>query len=331
MVGIIGGGFISNIHAECYKKLGVKIAAIADIDENIRKEFAKKYRCKEYESAQKMLKDIANEITVVDICAPTFLHEEMVVLASGYKKHIICEKPLSINLTSVDNIINKVEESGKYLMTGHVLHFWPEYVKIKEWFDKGIFGNIKLVSATRFSEHPKSKWFYDPIKSGGGIFELHIHDVDFLCYMLGDVKEVYANGSKDENDSWDFVNSSITFKNGIPALAQCVFGITENYPFTANLKIIGDEATAEYSFSAGVNLGNESPKSNDLILYRKGKNPLVEILENRDPYEMEIEYFINCIKENKKPQIVNLQSVRKSTETITCLIKSLETGNVIKI
>lgn len=330
MVAIIGGGFISNIHAQCYKNLGIKIEAMADISEKVRQEFKKKYNCKTYSSAEEMLENVSDNIDLVDICAPTFLHEEFILLALKHNKHVICEKPLSINIDFVENIIDKFENNNRYLMTAQVLRFWTEYVKIKEWIEEGIFGNIKLVSAMRLAQHPKSEWFYNPKKSGGGIFEFHIHDIDFLCYLFGDVKEVYANGSKDENESWDFINSSIKFKNGISASAQGIFGITDNYPFTANMKVIGDKATAEYSLSAGINLDSDGKQSNSLILYRKGKEPIIENIKSKDAYELELEYFINCVKNNKKPEIVSLDSIKRTIKTINYLIKSLESGNIVK-
>lgn len=288
MVAIIGGGFISNIHAQCYKNLGIKIEAMADISEKVRQEFKEKYNCKTYSSAEEMLENVSDNIDLVDICVPTFLHEEFILLALKHNKHVICEKPLSINIDFVENIIDKFENNNRYLMTAQVLRFWTEYLKIKEWIEEGVFGNIKLVSAIRLAQHPKSEWFYNPKKSGGGIFELHIHDIDFLCYLFGDVKEVYANGSKDENESWDFINSSIKFKNGISASAQGIFGITDNYPFTANMKVIGDKATAEYSLYAGVNLDSDGKQSNSLILYRKGKEPIIENIKSKDAYELEL-------------------------------------------
>lgn len=330
MVAIIGGGFISNIHAQCYKNLGIKIEAMADISEKVRQEFKEKYNCKTYSSAEEMLENVSDNIDLVDICAPTFLHEEFILLALKHNKHVICEKPLSINIDFVENIIDKFENNNRYLMTAQVLRFWTEYIEIKEWIEEGVFGNIKLVSAMRLAQHPKSEWFYNPQKSGGGIFELHIHDIDFLCYLFGNVKEVYANGSKDENESWDFINSSIKFENGISAMAQGVFGITDNYPFTANMKVIGDKATAEYSLSAGVNLDSGGKQSNSLILYRKGKEPIIENIKSKDAYELELEYFIDCVKNNKKPEIVSLDSIKRTIKTINCLIESLESGNIVK-
>ena len=252
------------------------------------------------------------------------------IIGGGFISKILKGERKVPSVDFVENIIDKFENNNRYLMTAQVLRFWTEYVKIKEWIEEGVFGNIKLVSAMRLAQHPKSEWFYNPKKSGGGIFEFHIHDIDFLCYLFGDIKEVYANGSKDENESWDFINSSIKFKNGISASAQGIFGITDNYPFTANIKVIGDKATAEYSLSAGVNLDSDGKQSNSLILYRKGKEPIIENIKSKDAYELELEYFINCVKNNKKPEIVSLDSIKRTIKTINCLIESLESGNIVK-
>ena len=96
------------------------------------------------------------------------------------------------------------------------------------------------------------------------------------------------------------------------------------------MKVIGDKATAEYSLSAGVNLGSDGKQSNSLILYRKGKEPIIENIKTKDAYELELEYFINCVKNNKKPEIVSLDSIKRTIKTINCLIESLESGNIVK-
>ena len=96
------------------------------------------------------------------------------------------------------------------------------------------------------------------------------------------------------------------------------------------MKVIGDKATAEYSLSAGVNLDSDGKQSNSLILYRKGKEPIIENIKSKDAYELELEYFINCVKNNKKPEIVSLDSIKITIKTINCLIESLESGNIVK-
>lgn len=329
-VAIIGAGFMGTTHAKGYKNIGVEIVSIADIDNKAKEDFVKNYNCKGFDSAEEMLKNMHKDIDFVDICVPTYRHEEMVLLAAKYNKHALSEKPFALTLEAVDNMLSAVEKSGSLFMIGQVLHFWPEYAKIKEWVEKGIFGEIKLATAVRLGQHPISEWYGDVKKSGGGIYDLHIHDIDFLCYLFGDLEEVYATGKK-TNDSWNFIDSVLRFKNGINATAQAAFGITDNYPFSMNLRIVGEKATAEFSFSAGFNLEDISSSKNSLILYRKGMPPYQEPPSSRDPYEIEVEYFAKCVEENRQPEIVKPKEVRKSIEAILGLIKSLETGKVVKI
>ena len=330
-VAIIGGGFMGTTHAKGYKNIGVEIVAIADIDKNAKENFVKTYNCKGFDSAEEMLKEIHNDIDFIDVCIPTYQHEEMVLLATKYNKHVLSEKPFALTLEAIDNMLEATEKSGSIFMIGQVLHFWPEYAKIKEWVEEGIFGEIKLATAVRLGQHPVSEWYGDHKKSGGGIYDLHVHDIDFLCYLFGDVNEVYATGKKARNDSWNFVDSVLKFKNGVNATAQAAFGITDNYPFSMNLRIVGEKATAEFSFSAGFNLEDISSAKNSLILYRNGMKPHQEPQSVRDPYEIEIEYFSKCVEENKQPEIVKPKEVKKSISVILGLIKSLETGKVVEI
>lgn len=330
-VAIVGGGFMGTTHAKGYKNIGVEIVAIADIDKKAKEDFMKTYNCKGFDTAESMMEAVHSEIDYLDVCIPTYQHEEMVLLAAKYNKHVLSEKPFALTLEAIDNMLEATQKANSIFMIGQVLHFWPEYAKIKEWVDQGIFGEIKLATAVRLGQHPISEWYGDPKKSGGGIYDLHVHDIDFLCYLFGDVDEVYATGKKARKDSWNFVDSTLRFKNGVNATAQAAFGITDNYPFSMNLRIVGEKATAEFSFSAGFNLEDIASARNSLILYRNGQEPHQEPPSTRDPYEIEVEYFANCVKEGKQPEMVKPKEVRKSIQAILGLIKSLETGKVVKI
>lgn len=332
-VAIIGVGFMGNTHAKGYKNIGVDIVAIADIDNNARTKFKQEYKCEVFETAEKMMSEYADKIDFIDICIPTYQHEKMVLLGVKYKKSVMCEKPFSLTLKAVDNMLAATKKAKTIFMIGQVLHFWPEYAKIKQWYDEGVFGSIKQVSAVRLGQMPVQPWYAEPKKSGGGLFDLHVHDIDFLCYLFGGVKEVYATGKKSKQHAWNFVTSNLRFKNGVNAVAEATFGITDNYPFTMNLRIVGEKATAEFSFVAGsgANLEDRDSAKNTLTLYENGKSPKREPKSIRDAYEIEVEYFTECVKEGKQPTIVQGKEVRRSIEAIIALKKSLETGEVVKI
>ena len=73
-------------------------------------------------------------------------------------------------------------------MVGHVVRFMPPYQKLKKWIDSKEFGNLKFLSLSRFCGIPSwGQWKEKNVKdlSGGALFDLVIHDIDFANYLLG--------------------------------------------------------------------------------------------------------------------------------------------------
>jgi UDP-N-acetylglucosamine 3-dehydrogenase len=145
---LVGAGFIAQSHASAIKQIkGSRIVAVADNIEEKGRKFALDCDSKYYKSIDLLLKD--DEIDCVDICVPTFLHEEMVLKAAAAGKNILCEKPLALSVKEADNMIKAVKDNGVRAMVGHALRFWPEYAKIKEHIDSGVLGKPLLPTGIR--------------------------------------------------------------------------------------------------------------------------------------------------------------------------------------
>src|SRR5690606_15158750 len=114
-------------------------------------------------SYEEMLK--RKDIDVVDICLPTYLHEEYITKAALAGKHIICEKPLALSSHAVKRMMEVVEEANVQLFVGHVLRFWPEYRAIKSYISSNV-EKVKIVHAKRLGQLPTWRdWFQYPEKS----------------------------------------------------------------------------------------------------------------------------------------------------------------------
>lgn len=328
---IIGTGFIGSAHATAYKNLTkTTLVAICDLSEEKGKKAAEDFSCKYYKDAEDMLR--SEEIDIVDICLPTFLHEQYVLLAAKYKKHIICEKPITLTKQSMDKMTSAVKQAGVYFMVAQVLRFWPEYMEIKKMYDAGEFGDIKMVYANRIAQHPNwTQWHKDPAKSGGGLFDLHLHDIDYLQHLFGDIESVYATGKQSDTGCWNFVMSTLKFKNGCVATAEGIFDMTENYPFTMSFRIVGENKTVEYKFSAGFNLENVAGAQRSAIEYENDKQPHKLEIAETDAYQNEIEYFINKIQANEPLETITADDSVHVLDVILALQKSLETGEIVKL
>lgn len=329
-IAIIGAGFMGQTHAAAYAEIeNAELTAICDRSRESREAFAENFGCSAFADFETML--AGAEFDVVDICLPTFLHEEYVGLAARAKKDIFCEKPFTLSVASMDRMLETVRENQVRLFVGQVLHFWQEYVLAKRMIDGGELGEIRYVYAARLSEHPNwGDWYRRPENSGGGLFDLHLHDVDFMIWTFGEVESVYAAGKKNAAGCWNYVSSILNFRNGISATVQGVIEMEKGYPFTMELRLVGSEKTFDYVMRAGDNLRNCDSALRITRIYDDGA-ATVPSLETRDAYTVELEDFVGCVAENRESGWVRNEDVRKVLCTIEALQLSLESGEKVPV
>lgn len=327
---IVGAGFMGRTHADAYLRMAnVEIAAVCDRDESARAEFAEKYGCRAAADFGALVRDC--EFDVADICLPTFLHEAYVLAAAQAKKDIFCEKPITLSVESLDRLLDAVRANRVRLMVGQVLHFWPEYVRAKEAVERADFGEIRYAYAARLSEHPKwSDWYRRPENSGGGLFDLHLHDIDYLCWLFGEAESVYAVGKKNDFGCWNHVVSVLNFRGGVSATAHGVIEMTKGYPFTMELRLSGSRTTYDYVMHAGENLEDRGNSLRRTAIYADGKITVPEA-DLRDPYALELAHFVDCAAAKRESEIVPLELVRNVLCTMEALKESLESGALVKV
>ncbi|MGI5077761.1 Gfo/Idh/MocA family protein [Treponema maltophilum] len=326
---IIGAGFMGQTHARCYRNIpNAQLVGICDTNEQKAEPLCKELSCNYYNDFTRLLEE--KDIDVIDICLPSFLHEEYVVKAAQKKKHIFCEKPAALSKESLSHMIQAVKDNKVRLAIGQVVRFWPEYVYAKNKYDKKLFGNIKHVYASRCSTHPEwGLWFKNKQTSGGGLYDLHSHDIDFLCSVFGPVKKVYAIGSKNSAGSWNYISTFLTFQNGIKACAEGIWEMPKNYPFSTTLRIVGDAGAFEHRMKAGVNLENINDAQRTSFWYDNSEQPQKLDIEPYDAYTKELTYFVDCVHKNRSFDQVDLDSIETVFSVLDAIEQSLETGKEI--
>ncbi|MFS0673952.1 Gfo/Idh/MocA family oxidoreductase [Ornithinibacillus sp. 179-J 7C1 HS] len=324
-VGLVGLGFIGKSHLEAYNHIpNVEVTAIYTKSRNDEEALSSYNFVSDYEG---LLSD--DQIDVVDICIPTYLHEEFILKAAKAKKHIICEKPLTLSRASAHRIYEEVQKAGVRLFVGQVLRFWPEYSAIKAYSETKKLGSIDIVHAQRLGQLPSwSEWFQQPDKSGGALFDLHLHDIDFVYYLLGKVDEVYAVGTQNQYGAWSHIMTTLSFQNGAKAFVEASHRMTKGYPFTMGFRMQNQEDTLDFQLKAGENI--ESINNSHFLLYEKKQITEVEIKQT-DAFQEELSYFIDCIDHNQKNTVVPISDILYVLEILEAIEKSLNTGQVVKI
>lgn len=329
-IALVGLGFMGRAHIEAYKDIDAcTIKAIytrsGKVDDEVTEGF-NGYVTSQYED---ILTD--PDIDVIDICLPTFLHEEFIVKSAKAGKHIICEKPLTLTSLSAKRMIDVAKENNIRLFVGHILRFWPEYQKIKQLSEQDELKDIEMVHAKRLGQVPNwSNWFQHPDKSGGALYDLHIHDIDFTNYLLGEVSTVYAVGSKNEHGAWNQIMTTLTYRGGGKAFIEASHRMPNHYPFTMSYRAQNKHHTVEFSVKAGENIEHIESGSHAFTLYSE-ENNMSLLSEENDPFYNELAYFINCIKENKPNKIIPLSDVVYTLEILEAIETSLQTEQIVRI
>jgi len=327
-IGLLGAGMVGNVHIDGLLSMKSKITcftAVCDIDENKRNECAQKYSLRAFADLDEMLAD--KDIDVIDLCLPSYLHEEYALKIIRAKKHVLIEKPIAFTLEAARNIFEAARENNVRVMVAQVLRFWPEYVKIKEIYDSGELGEIITVSCTRLGQMVTwVEWHTDPAKSGETLMNLTLHDIDFLHYMLGKPVSVYSAGIRDAKNNYNDVMNIFRFENGANAIVNGSLNMTVGYPFTMRIRVLGTKGTLEFSWIAGFNIGTESTSS--FFWYRPGKEVEKVKVDSYDGYGKEIEYFVQCIIDGKDTEIVSEQSIMQVLATIISAKESLTKGEI---
>ncbi len=190
-VGIVGVGFMGSTHAMGWAETDAIIAGFTAKPVRLAEPIAAEFGAKVYPDFEALLEDV----DIVDICTPTFLHHEMVLRAAQAGKQIVCEKPLSLTVEQGREMVSACRKVGVKLLVGHVVRFFPEYAAAKSMVESGQIGKPAVLHLGRKSFHPKKttdNWFLDDEKSGGMIQDLMVHDFDYARWIAGDVVRVFA-------------------------------------------------------------------------------------------------------------------------------------------
>lgn len=266
-------------------------------------------RVKKFRTFEEVLED--KSVDAVDLCLPTALHESFTIRALQAGKHVLVEKPMGLDAAACERMIAEAEKCGRLLMSAQVLRFFPAYDSLKNWVSSGKSGDIRTALFRRRCAAPGwGPWLKDKIQSGGGVFDLLIHDIDMALYLFGAPQRVSATGHEDLEKEVDVIVGNLYY----PGFTATITGgwHHEGYPFSMEFTVVGDNGTMEY------HVRDANP-----TLFEAAK-PSLEVLplEGIDGYRAEIEYFVKCASEQAQPDKCHPRDSAKAVALAHLLLES---------
>lgn len=265
---IIGAGFIAEFHALGYQNAqGAALAAVCDVDEAKARALAERYGCAWYTDAETLLEQERPQL--VSICLPTYLHRKYVCMALSAGAHVLCEKPFALALEDCMAMQTAAERAGRVLMVGQVLRWWPEYTQIAAQVRR--LGAPLHIRARRLQHPSRDSWHAVERLGGGALFDLFIHDMDFVLSLMGTDAQVLAvNGSRGGGGSWRRVSVMLRFAGGTVAEIEACNQMPAGYPFTAEFCAQYPDAAIDYRFRTAVNIERGAKADTTFLLYDEG-------------------------------------------------------------
>ncbi len=190
---LVGCGRIGQRHAEHISRTGV-LVAVCDVEEEKAVAIAGQYNATLYISIEELLQN--EKVDVVSICTPNGLHASHSIMALRAGNHVLCEKPMAINVHDCGEMIKEAERANKRLFAIKQNRFNPPVAAVKQAFDKGVFGKVYSFHVSCFwnrgADYYNNSWKGTADMDGGTLFTQFSHFIDLVYWMLGDVKKTYA-------------------------------------------------------------------------------------------------------------------------------------------
>ncbi len=324
-VALLGAGFMGATHAAAYRALGdrVRVRTVYSHTANTAARVAEPL---DAHATTDLAEAIAGSaVDAVDVCLPTALHRAAAERAFAAGKHVLLEKPIALTLEDADAILAAAERSGRILMVGLVLRFWPEYVELARRISAGELGRPLTLSAHRLSQPPDwSDWIADAAQSGGVPVDLMIHDFDQANWLLGEPRTVLARGDRVRH-----VHALVEY-DGASAIVEGSLAMPASFPFTSSIRVACERGVAAYSFSAapaaqGGNIG-AATSDGGLRLYPLDGDARLLSLAAADPWHSEIAAFVDCVERTSAPEQGTGEQARLSLAVSLAAARSLESG-----
>jgi predicted dehydrogenase len=219
---------------------------------------------------------------------------------------------MALDVESSRQMIAEAKRQKRLLMVAHVLRFFPTYTALRDILSSGRIGAPRSAMFRRRCGAPAwGAWLTDPNQSGGGVFDLLIHDMDLCLHLFGKPETVSATGYQALADGVDVITAELYYDSGLTAVITGGWHHPKSYPFSMEYTVVAERGTVEYS-----SLGSAP------TLY--GADGEFETLATKeeDGYRSEIEYFLNCCQRGENPNLCPPEESADAVALTLCILEA---------
>lgn len=308
-----------------------ELIAICDPDKELLKkrkaEFNVPIAVTDYRELLKM-----PEIDIISVTSPDYYHAEQSIAAMKAGKHVICEKPMTLDLQESEEIIKTARETGKIFMTGHPTRFTPAFMLARKMIKRGDIGELFMIESEYAHNYTRAKgkdnWRVDSRRDpfiGGAC-----HAVDLIRWIVGeDIEEAFAYGNHKCLTDWpiayDAYMALFKFKNDVIGKVMCSIGLVR--PYTMRSVFYGTEGTIICdNMSSSIQVASTRNSNHE----KHAEFATIPVCVDNHNVEGEVADFLDAILRNK-PLKADVIEGAKTVAACIAAVESAKTGIKIKV
>jgi predicted dehydrogenase len=310
---MVGAGGIAQSYAQAFEDCSVaELVAVADVRASASSALAERLGCRSYDSYEAMAD--GSQFDAVIVCTPPATHRDICLFFMERRTHVLCEKPLSIDVESARLMLDAAKKSCVLVTMATKFRYVEDVVRAKSLVASGVVGEVILFENAFTSRVPMaSRWNSNPLVSGGGVLiDNGTHSVDLMRYFLGPLAEVQvvegkrSQGLEVEETVHIFVRSVGGVMGNID-LSWSISKEQENY-----LSIYGSEGTIKVGWKESK---YRKSSDQDWVVFGRGYDKV-------QAFRSQINNFSRAI-EGKEPLLVTPDDALASVEVIEAAYAAL--------
>ena len=329
-VGVIGLGFMGTTHLKAYQAAAAaggrcRLVAVADPDSaKLSGRFDTAGNLSATSSAEQLF-DPAQvfatqsaeallarpDVDAVSICTYTDTHVDLATRALAAGKHVLLEKPVALTVADVMKVHAAAVAAGRLCVPAMCMRFWPGWGLLRDHLRKADLGRALSLAFTRMGSGPTwaHQFYGDELRSGGALFDLHVHDVDFIYWCLGMPTKVYSSGTTRH------MTTAYSFQSGPSHVtAQAAWSLAPAAGFRMHYLAAFADATIEFDLA----------KPQPLAIHHHARTDHPKVPPGTG-YEPQVEHFVSCILDDRPP-CASLRDAAAVTSILEAERRSLASG-----
>ncbi|MGI2298045.1 Gfo/Idh/MocA family protein [Paenibacillus sp. GXUN7292] len=302
-IGFIGVGGMAEHHMNTLKDLETaELTAVYDLNEERAKQIGEKFGAEVFASEQALMD--SGKVDALYVCTPPFTRGSTEIAAAQRGIHLLSEKPIGLDMDTVNRISKAIDEAGIINSSGYCLRYLESVQKAKAYLAGK---RINMVIGYRIGGLPPTKWFAQQDKSGGQNVEQSTHQIDLIRYLLGEFDQVqsfYAQRSIRDIDADATIDDvgavAFTLQNG--AVGSFINTCVSNYKNHGEIEVYGPDFYLELNIHS---------------LTIRDKNQNITDTCSTDFYVAQNHAFVEAVRTGKQELVLGSYAEAAATLALT--------------